>query len=322
MLLFNGQPYHLSKADTEKYSKKMVFRVGLQFIKKNDIPDAPNPYWIGQVGIPTRHSFKMEKNGVVESGELLYYDYIKSKDERGNVDSEPTYIHIDSKGYIETKSSDAILNFFLDNHPLNERVKENLKHPNRKDDVETTFATYVVEKHVDRQMEQYIAINKITNALLERDEDNLHKMQRNDLVALAGQVAQSVERAGGLAGELTGYDRLEEKVLRERLLAIGSRLPVIVAESMTLATTDYRKLIEDARDKGCLIIEGEGWSLKKGNQRVEFMRVPINVDATEALVTFFSQHDTNGTKLKDLKDTVDRYNKAVDKSQKVKTVNT
>lgn len=331
MLLFDEEPFDLTPTQVEEYAKEFIFRVGEQFITPNKDygrdPDASNPFWIASTGVECSYSYsrKMkDKDGkeIVRKGKLTYYDVNMGK-ENGKLVTTPAWIMITESGHIKVQAQEYLKNFFLHNHPKNEVVKADARHPNHDPSVETNFATYQAEKVDDKKMKGHEALLKVMVELQERDEKSHYKMGHYSLKALAATFAEEANANGLMAGEIAAYDELPEKTLRERLLTVGQRYPQMMVDCMSLSKTDFRKEIERFKAINILILNGDEWVFQKSKTVKEsIMKVPQKADAIASLVVFFSDLDQNGTKYKSLKNRADAYDKEVEDKAKVALANT
>lgn len=319
-LFLNGEPFELEKFQKgaiAKYSREMVFRVGLQYITpvaQQDIAsgESPREYWIGMVHIETRYFLYSKDNGVRKPvGELRYAEAVNPRPEMGHEVKEytPAYIGIDDgTGSMTTGEYDFEKNFFLDNHPMNEVVKNNPDHHNHDPKKETVFATYSAERVADRQQAELDAAYEIETRLRERDNASVYVLNHDYLKAVASMLVNSAADKNLNMGDLMRWDTIEEKVLRQRLISITKRYPIVVKEAMDAHGIDYLVAIEALKEAGIIALTGDQWvhHINK-TTREAFLKVPSGSDAQDWLYVFFKDRDPNGERYRKINETYKNF---------------
>jgi len=319
-LFLNGEPFKLKNDELAKYQRKdSIYRVGQQFITQvpqQDLSESPISFFIGMVHIPcSYYMYSIDsKNGTrTPMGELRWADSRNPRPEMGHnvMEYKPPYIGIDNAGYITVSSYEAEKNFFLDNHPANEVVKNNNAHPNHDPKIESLFATYHEDRMADkRQLELDIAY-EVETALRERTKDNTYVMNLNALKGIAAILVNGSSDRNINVSELMRYDTMDEKVLRQRMISVTKRHPVFVKEALESNSVDFRVAIENFKEEGVISLNGDQWlfhldKIKKEN----FLRVPDGVDAQEYLYVFFKDKDQDNKMFMRMNENYKRKKKA------------
>lgn len=287
-LELNGQPFTLTdEALLRKYSTEMVFTVSKQYIKKNNDPDMRR-IETAPVHIPTYYNhFKME-NGLRKSlGVLRYYDAVSNYNENGrSVNSyEPQYVAIGHNGVM--KSSNPELNYFLDNSPYNEVVKNDSLHPNHKKEAESLINTYNRTKRAEGELGVQKKANKLLVLLLDEDVYTLERMR-----SLARVV---IDQAGArrMVHRLFDVDDMDDTTLRAELSRLVMTNTNDMHEIMTMEVTDLTE--EVMKWKAMRVVEfthENEWVFHESQRNQKpIVSVPNNSDPVQTLVYFLKNND-------------------------------
>lgn len=287
-LELNGKPFTLDDENMlRKYSKEHVFTVSRQYIKFNNDPDLKRVE-TAPVHIPTSYNFYIMENGVRKSqGILRYYDAKNSFLENGRtVDIyTPQYISIGHHGIM--KSSNVEMNFFLDNCPWNEKVKNDSLHANYQQGAATLCNTYSRIERANSDLTSQKTASRLMSLLL---DDKVYPTDR--LKAIATVVVQQAT-ARKIAHKLFDLDTIEDVALRSELTRICMLNPKAMDEIMNMQATDLTEEIE--KWKAMKIIEftpENEWVFNESERNKQsILAVPFNTDPVQALVYFLKEHD-------------------------------
>lgn len=287
-LELNGKPFTLDDENMlRKYSKEHVFTVSRQYIKFNNDPDLKRVE-TAPVHIPTSYNFYIMENGVRKSqGILRYYDAKNSYLENGRtVDIyTPQYISIGHHGIM--KSSNVEMNFFLDNCPWNEKVKNDSLHANYQQGAATLCNTYSRIERANSDLTSQKTASRLMSLLL---DDKVYPIDR--LKAIATVVVQQAT-ARKIAHKLFDLDTIEDVALRSELTRICMLNPKAMDEIMNMQATDLTEEIE--KWKAMKIIEftpENEWVFNESERNKQsILAVPFNTDPVQALVYFLKEHD-------------------------------
>lgn len=287
-LELNGQPFVITDENLlRKYSKEHVFTVAKQYIKFNTDPDL-KPIETAPVHVPTSYNHYIMENGVRKSqGILRYYDAKSTNLENGRaIDNyTPQYIGIGHNGVM--KCSNVEMNFFLDNSPFNERVKNDSLHPNYQPTVATLCNTYNRVERANNDLSSHKIASRIMNLLL---DEKVYPTDR--LKAIATVVVQQANTRK-IAHKLFDLDTIEDVALRSELTRIAMLHPRALDEIMNMQATDLVEEIE--KWKAMKIIEftpENEWVFNESERNKQsILVVPFNTDPVQALVYFLKEHD-------------------------------
>jgi hypothetical protein len=287
-LELNGQPFTLTdEALLRKYSVEMVFTVSKQYIKRNNDPDMRR-IETAPVHVPTYYNhFKME-NGLRKSlGVFRYYDAVSNFNENGRSvnNYEPQYIAIGHSGVM--KSSNPELNFFLDNSPYNEVVKNDSLHPNHRKESESLINTYNRTKRAEGELSVQKKTNKLLVLLLDEDVYTLERMR-----SLARVV---IDQSGArmMVHRLFDSDDMDDATLRSELSRLVMSNTNDMHEIMTMEVTDLTE--EVMKWKAMRVVEfthENEWVFHESQRNQKsIISVPNNSDPVQTLVYFLKNND-------------------------------
>lgn len=312
-LELNGNPYTLTdESILRKYSREMIFTVSRQYIKKNRDPEL-RLIETAPIHVPTAYNFYLMQNGLrVSQGVLRYYEAHSSYNENGRtVDNwTPQYIAIGHSGVL--KSTNPELNFFLDNCPWNEKVKNDSLHPNHNNKAESMCNTFSREERASREL----TIQKLSSELmLMLLDDNVYPLDRMKSLAKA-VIAQATSRK--MAHKLFDLDTIADVALRAELVRLVTTYTYAMNEIMKMDTTDMYEEVE--KWKGLKVIEftaeNEWVFWDTVNTKKPIVAVPMNSDPTETLVYYLKSHDAYMKWYKAINERYKMVNKRVSKSKK------
>ncbi len=287
-LELNGKPFTLDNENLlRKYSKEHIFTVARQYVKFNTDPDLKRVE-TAPVHIPTSYNLYIMENGVRKSqGILRYYDARNSYLENGRtVDIyTPQYISIGHQGVM--KSKDVEMNYFLDNCPWNEKVKNDSLHANYQSNAATLCNTYSrVEKATDSLSMQKTA-SRLMNLLLDE------KIYPTDRLKAVATIITQQAGARKIAHKLFDLETIEDVALRSELARICMLHPKALDEIMGMQATDLTEEIE--KWKAMKIIEftpENEWVFNESERNKQsILAVPFNTDPVQSLVYFLKEHD-------------------------------
>ena len=287
-LELNGKPFTIDdEATLRKYSREYVFTVSRQYIKINKDPDL-RQVETAPVHIPTSYNFYIMDNGVRKSqGILRYYDAKNTFLEGGRaVDNfTPQYIAIGHNGIMKT--SNVEMNFFLDNCPWNEKVKNDSLHPNYQPTAAPLCNTFSRVQRATENLNNQKVANKLMNLLL---DDKVYPTER--LQSLAMVVSQQAG-ARKMAHKLFDIDRMEDVALRSELTRLCMAYTTSMNEIMNMETTDMTEEVNKWRQFKVIEFTDENeWVFNETDKvRTSIMVVPFNTDPVKALVYFLKEHD-------------------------------
>lgn len=307
-LLLNGEDFVLDAENVKKYGKQMKFYVGKQYIKRRPHSEENSrEFDIARTCIPTQYFMRKNtktpgnKKDVQEKvGLLVYYETVEFADDGKRKLTKPPVIAIggDDKGHIVVDSLNYELNFFLDNHPLNEVVKNNPEHPNHDPKVEAQFATFVPAKLSEDREDFFYKKSIILNILTRRDMEsagNEHQCDHDKLKAMSLSLLRSSGRAGLDMNILADYDVVEEEILRERLCRLAEIYPFNIFKAYMADDTNWAIQVQEWKEIGVLALEKSDWVFKRyPSTREVILTVPQNVDTEQAIVNYFEVEDIHG----------------------------
>lgn len=287
-LELNGKPFVIDDENTlRKYSKEHIFTVARQYIKFNNDPELKRVE-TAPVHIPTSFNFYVMENGVRKSqGILRYYDAKNSYLENGRTMDlfTPQYISIGHSGVM--KSSNVEMNFFLDNCPWNEKVKNDSLHGNYQQNAATLCNTYSRIEKASNDLNLQKITQKLINLLL---DDKVYPIDR--LRAVAKVVVQQ-STARKMIHKLFDLDTIEDITLRSELARLCMLYPKALDEIMSMENTDLTEEIEKWKAMKIIEFTAENeWVFNESERnRQPILAVPFNTDPIQALVYFLKEHD-------------------------------
>lgn len=311
-LEINGKPYTLTdESILRKYSREMVFTVSRQYIKKNRDPEL-RPIETAPIHIPTAYNFFIMQNGLrISQGVIRYYEAHTSYNENGRtVDNwTPQYIAIGHTGVM--KSSNPELNFFLDNCPWNEQVKNDSLHPNHNPRSEAMCNTFSREDRANKELSQQKISSELMLMLLDQ---NVYPLDRMKSLAKA-VISQATARK--MAHKLFDLDQIGDAPLRAELIRLVTTHTYSMNDIMKMETTDMFEEVEKWKSLKVIDFTAENewvfWDTV--NTKKSIVAVPMNSDPTETLVYFMKNHDQY---MKWYKQINDRYKVVAKKVAKAK----
>lgn len=307
-LELEGKPYKLTSEELKKYSTKMVFRVGSQYIRLNTFDPELKPVEVAPVHVLAEYQHHQLDNGnPARLGKLVYFESKIHNAENKRDEYSPARIAIGYEGYIQ--SSEAELNFFLDNHPGNEVVKANPLHPNHKSSKETYFATYQKDKNRNQLQERLLAISELTQLFF-----NKQKMSHTELKAIATLVVRSANDYR-MAHKLFNIDEDTADDLRVELARLSAMFPIEMNKIVNSKQIDHIKEVDRFKEIGLIRIVNEDWVESDGTNIAKvIMRIPKNADADKALAEWFKKYDRKGDTLKSLQTKAEVIELAMEKA--------
>ena len=287
-LELNGKPFTIEdESMLRKYSKEYVFTVSKQYVRINQDPEL-RKVEAAPVHIPTSYNFYIMENGVRKSqGILRYYDAKNSFFEGGRtIDNfTPQYIAIGHSGVM--KSQNVEMNFFLDNCPWNEKVKNDTLHPNYQSAAAPLCNTFSrVERATESLGNQKIA-SKLMNLLLDE------KVYATDRLRALATVVSQQSGARKMATKLFDIDKMEDVALRSELTRLCMTYTTSMNEIMSLEATDLTEDVNKWKQLKVIEFTPENeWVFHESEKnRLPIMAVPYNTDPVKALVYLLKEHD-------------------------------
>lgn len=307
-LELEGKPFKLEAKDNKKYSTKMVFRVGKQYIRVNFLDPDMKPVEVAPVHVVTEYQHHAMESGLrARRGRLVYFESKVYNQESKREDYSPARISIGYPGYIT--STDPELNYFLDNHPSNEIVREDADHPNWKDKGETYFATYRKDKNRDVLESQLQATADLTQMFL-----NKQKMGEADLKAIAMLVVRSANDYH-IAHKLYNIEEFTAADLRVELARLSALYPIPMKKITESKQVDYIKEVNRFKDIGLVKVVNNDWVESDGaNLGKVIMRIPQNADHDKALAEWFKKYDRKGDSFRDLQEKAAKIEELLEKA--------
>lgn len=294
-LELDGKPFRLSKEDLVKYSKKFIFRVGVQHIKVNHNPELPRVE-VSPVHINTEYRhYRMDGSVREPMGKLVYFESKNYNADAKRDEYTPARIALTYKGYITVM--DPELNYFLDNHPHNESVKSNPEHPNFQPNVETYFATYVRERKRATMVENIRLASELSLLILDPQEYGYSQLK-----ALATLVQRSAKDYR-IAHMLHSVDDKDEADIRSELARLCSQYPQAMRDLMDSKNVNYLEWVKKfAEVKLVQVVNNEWFIADKSGKGTPLMKVLDGHDAIHSLSDWFQNFDVRQAKFKLLKE--------------------
>lgn len=287
-LELNGKPYTITdQATLRKYSREMVFTVSRQYIKKNRDPEM-RPIETAPIHIPTAYNCYTMENGLrISQGILRYYEAHNTYNENGRtVDNfTPQYIAIGHSGVM--KSSNMELNYFLDNCPWNEKVKNDSLHPNFNNKVESMCNTFSRDERASKELTQQKMAGEMMMSLL---DESVYPIDRMKSLAKAVS-AQATARK--MAHKLFDLDTMSDVALRAELIRLATTYTSAMNDIMNMDSTDMFEEIEKWKSLRVIEFTPENeWVFWDTNTtKKPIVAVPMNADPIETLVYYLKNHD-------------------------------
>lgn len=287
-LELNGQPLILDdEALLRKYSKEHIFTVAKQYVKINNDPEMRRVE-TAPVHIPTSYNFYIMENGVRKSqGILRYYDAKNGYLENGRtIDNyTPQYISIGHSGIM--KCSNVEMNYFLDNCPWNEKVKNDSLHANYQPNMPTLLNTFSRVQRAENELGNQKAASRIMSLLL---DDKVYPTDR--LKSLATVIVQQAG-ARKISHKLFDLDSIEDVALRSEMIRLCMTYTKAVEEIMNMQSTDLAEEIEKWKSLRIIEFTAENeWVFNETERNAKsIMVVPFNADPLKTLTYFLKEHD-------------------------------
>lgn len=312
-LELNGKPFTLSDESLlRKYTKEMIFTVSKQYIKKNREPEM-RPIETAPVHIPTSYNFYSMQNGLrISEGILRYYDAHSTYNDSGRVVDNwtPQYIAIGHTGVM--KSSNPEMNFYLDNCPWNEKVKNDSLHPNHNSRVDAMCNTFSREERANKELSQQKISSELMLMLL---DENVYPLDRMKSLAKAISLQATARK---MAHKLFDLDQMTDLTLRSELVRLATTYTYSMNDIMKMETTDMFDEVE--KWKGLKIIEftpeNEWVFWDTASSKKPIVAVPMSADPTETLVYFLKGHDPYMKWYKPINDRYKTVQKKLSKARK------
>lgn len=287
-LELNGKPFTISEDSIlRKYTREMVFTVSRQYIKKNSEPDMRR-IETAPVHLPTSYNFYIMQNGLrVSQGVLRYYEAHSSYADNGRVVDNwtPQYIAIGHTGVL--KSSNVELNFFLDNCPWNEKVKNDSLHPNHNSRADAMCNTFSREERATKELSQQKIASELMLMLL---DENVYPIDRMKSLAKAITLQATARK---IAHKLFDLDQMSDLALRAELVRLVTTYTYSMNDIMKMETTDMFEEVEKWKSLKIIEFTAENewvfWDTASSKKSI--IAVPLNSDPTETLVYFLKGHD-------------------------------
>lgn len=312
-LELNGQPYSLSKAEVEKYTGKFIFRVGTQYITDNTRKGDPElkPFEVAPVHINTIYNhFKMEGKTRMSQGVMRYFETKDYDEGAKRFTFGPARIPIGYTGYIETDIPE--LSFFLDNHPANEKVKNDPSHINHDPKMQTYFATYDKTNRQLQTLNEMQVINELLTKVLDKQN-----FREDELIAVAKLVIKSASDYK-IAHKLINLSQMNEAGIRAEISRLCGTNPYAMKEIMASSSIDFLEWINKFKSVDIIKLKSNEWVItESGKSDIPLVRIEPGTDAESTLVDFFKNFDRLGSKYKLLKSL---YSDVTDRRTKKETV--
>lgn len=314
-LELNGEPFQLTDHEVlKKYSKTMIFRVGKQYIKKNTDPDMP-AMDIAPVHVPSSYNhYKMDRDMRVSQGVLRYYDAMSTSTENGRSVNNytPQYIAIGRQGYMKCENPE--MNYFLDNHPMNEKVKANSLHPNHSNTIISILSTYDKKDKQKDDHTKMITTAYLMNAFLGKTEEGNYTFDETRMKSIAHVV---VKEALGrkMHHKLYDFESMDAEELRVELLRLSQTNPEGLYDIFMTTELDFaHKIMQWRKARTIEFQEGtRQWVLNNKKLTEPILTVLEHSDPVSSLVEFLRANDTFG---KTYKKVEDRYIEMIDNIKK------
>jgi hypothetical protein len=283
-LELNGKLFTITDETTlRKYQREMVFTVSKQFVKINHDPEK-RPVETAPIHIPTSYNFYIMENGVrISQGVLRYYEAHSTYIDNGRVldNWTPQYIAIGHTGVM--KSSNTDLNFFLDNCPWNEKVKNDSFHPNYIATSEMMIRTFSRAERASKELSTQKLSNELSTMLLDELVFPIDRMK-----GLAKIVAnQAISRK--IAHRLFDIETIEEVALRAELVRLCNTYTMAMNDIIKMDSTDMAEEIEKWRSYKVIELTADSnWVFNETEKtRKTLCYVPNNADPMKTLLLHF-----------------------------------
>lgn len=290
-LELNGKPFTISDESTlRKYSKEYVFTASQQYVRRNNDPEASRPLDVAPVHLPTYYNMYVMENGVRKTlGVLRYYDAHNTYNEGGRVidNYTPQYIAIGHSGVM--KSQNAEMNFFIDNAPYNQKVKDNTLHPNFNPTSQVICNTFSRVERATADMNTHKKVSKIMALLL---DDKVYPTSR--IRSLAHVILQQ-SASRQMQTKLWDYENMEDVSLRSELCRLATTYTSSIDEIMSMESTDMTEEVMKWKKLGIIEFTVENdWVFNDENKmKKSIVSVPVGADPIETLVYYLKNHDVN-----------------------------
>lgn len=295
-LELDGKPFSLSEAETKKYSKKMIFRAGRQFINKDTSGDPERPQIeVGNVHIETSYNHYAMKSGVrMAQGKLVYFENKNYDDTRKKWDYTPPMIEMGYRGSQEINNVE--LAYFLDNHPHNETVKGNVEHPNYDAKKQPYFATYRRENVRDEQAALMQLAAKLVSKIF-----SVQEMSNEEIKSIA-QLTVKSSRDYNMAHKIFDPENMSDADFRAELARLVNLYPKAMEQIITSKSIDNLEWVNKFSELMLIALVNDEWQiLDKTKGPTSIMKVTPGTNAENSLADWFENFDTKGNKFAQIK---------------------
>jgi hypothetical protein len=289
-LELNGKPWTITDESLlRKYQREMVFTVSKQFIKLNNDPEM-RPVETAPIHVPTSFIHNVMENGVrISQGTLRYYEAHSSYVDSGRVmdNYTPQYIAIGHSGVL--KSSNTELNYFLDNCPWNEKVKNDTMHPNYSPTSEIMVRTFNRQDKAQRELSHQKMSNELTTMLLDETVFPISRMKGLAKVVINQAVSRKI------AHRLFDLDTIEEVALRAELVRLCQTYTYAMNDIIQMDSTDMAGEIERWKTLKVIEFTAENqWVFNETEKsRKTIAIIPNDVDPLKALIHHFTDAEVH-----------------------------
>jgi hypothetical protein len=312
-LELNGKPFTITDEETlRKYSKEYVFTAAKQYVRRNNDPEASRPLDVAPVHLPTSYNLYMLENGVRKSlGLLRYYDAHTTYVDNGRVQDNytPQYIAIGHSGVM--KSQNVEMNFFIDNAPFNQKVKDSALHPNHQPAATVICNTFSRIEKATADMATHKKASKLMALLLD------DKVYPTDRIRSLAHVINQQASARQMQTKLWDYDTMEDVSLRSELCRLAMAYATSIDEIMNMESTDITDEVVKWKKLSIIEFTAENeWVFHDANKMIKpIVSVPIGSDPVQTLVYYLKNHDPYYKWYKPIQE---RYNSVLVKMKKRK----
>lgn len=280
-LELNGKLFTITDdATLRRYQREMVFTVSRQFIKWNNDPEM-RPVETAPIHIPTSYNYYIMEHGVrISQGVLRYYEAHSSYVDSGRVVDNwtPQYIAIGHTGVL--KSSNTELNFFLDNCPWNEKVKNDTLHPNHNPQSEIMVRTFSRIDRANKELNNQKIANELSTMLLDELVYPIDRMKGLAKIVVNQAVARKI------AHRLFDLESIEEIALRAELVRLANTYTMAMNDIIKMDSTDMAEEIEKWRTYKVVEYTADGhWVFNETDRtKKTICVVSNNMDPLKALI--------------------------------------
>lgn len=300
LLELDGKPHKLTNAQIKKYGGKWIFRCGLEYITVNRTGDNEiDPITCASVHVLTsyqHHEFDETEKVNAPKGELRYHNSKKWSEGTKSYHYDPQFITIGYSGVL-TVNNDPYLAYFLDNHPYNEKVKANVKHPNHIFDAGTYFATVDHKKRVAAQQTSLKLMAELVQKIF-----NPELLSADEIRAIAEFTVHTAKNTK-LPHRLFSMKDMDDSQLRTELARLASNNPEAMQQIVENQKIDFIAWINKFRDLEVIKVVGNEWVITEfGKKDSALMKFDPNSDSVASLADWLQRQDKGGNKFKALKE--------------------